>query len=797
MPIPNLGLVPIAIAAGIAVLLWLMWGRRRTAAPTAYDELPGLAAMVKNGEYGKAAALARGRNKLDVALELYLRAQQPENAAAVAAQLNDSKQAAELYERAKNWERAAHFYSQAGMAERAEQLRREHHGRKTNLARAPGAPAPAPAISRGRELEAEFRAASATADTSESHRAKLQSMAHAAANALLAEGDIRRAADVFRDADLDDEAIHLYVNVLGEPGLAAPLLARRGNHERAAELYELAGETQRAATTWVEVARLAQRPEIFLDRIERLSRDVATAFLDQEVRRRPLDTSNAELFYRFAQGLAKRGDSQPAIDMYRRLREVVGAYKDIDSQIELLVSGKHPMDARAQPQTTAASAAATATAAFPALAAAQIHALAEQVAKAAAEQIQRQSKIEFTNNVTVGAAPAATAALATGLESGSIKVELLFDPAVRAARGGPSVDTLQGFIAGRECDLQNIEVYYRLGLVYLAQGKYQEALAAFDAVEEASAGYRDAWKRADEVRSWQRALGKRATRLGTSPTGTSRYEIHGELGRGGMAVVYRGRDSVLGREVALKFLSESLSAKSDMQELFQREARSVAALNHPNIITIHDVGVLEGRAFICMEYVDGRSLESLMSQSPGLTIVESLRAVKQVLDGLGYAHSRKIIHRDIKPANIMRSASGLVKLMDFGLAKSLDGVQQASMIAGTPQFMALEQLRGEHVDHRADLFAIGVTLYELLSGRAPYEGLDRTKTPVEITEHVPAIPGVLADAIMCSLSNDPSKRPQSAADLVGPLIHVLDAVSRAAGVTATLGEPSSGGPASG
>ncbi len=785
--IPNIagmGLIPIAIGAVLLLLVWFVMGRRRTTAPSAYDELPGLAAMVKKGEYGKAAALARSRNKLDVAIELYLRAQQPENAAVIAAQLNDAKRAAELYERAKNWERAAHFYAQAGMADRADQVRREHLGASAGAPKSTAGPAAAPTISRGRELEAEFRAASASADTSESHRAKLQALAQTAANTLLAEGEIRRAADVFRDADLDDEAIHLYVNVLGEPGLAAPLLARRGNHERAAELYELAGESQRAATTWAEVARLAQRPEIFLDRIERLSRDVASAFLDQEVRRRPLDVSNAELFYRFAQALAKRGDSQPAIDMYRQLRQAVGAYKDVDSQLELLVAGKHAVDARPQPQSTAAGAAPAS--ALPALSAAQIHSLAEQVAKAAAEQIQRQSQIQFSNNLTVGIAPTTSGTLATGLEHASIKVDLLFDGAVRAARGGPSVDTLQGFIAGRACDLQNIEVYYRLGLVYLAQGKYQEALAAFDAVEEASAGYRDAWKRADEVRSWQKALGGRATQLGTTPTGTSRYEIHGELGRGGMAVVYRGRDSVLGREVALKFLSESLSANNDMQEMFQREARSVAALNHPNIITIHDVGVLEGRAFICMEYVEGRSLESLMSQSPGLTIVESLRAVKQVLDGLGYAHSRKIIHRDIKPANIMRSASGLVKLMDFGLAKSLDSAQQASVIAGTPQFMALEQLRGEQVDHRADLFAIGVTLYELLSGRAPYDGMDRHKPPVEITEHVPAVPSVLADTIMSALSNDPNKRPQTAADLAGPLIHVLDAVSKAAGVTAAL-----------
>jgi eukaryotic-like serine/threonine-protein kinase len=355
---------------------------------------------------------------------------------------------------------------------------------------------------------------------------------------------------------------------------------------------------------------------------------------------------------------------------------------------------------------------------------------------------------------------------------------------VQLAKAGPSIEQLKRFIEDKPCDLQNIEVYYRIGLVHTGNGQYNEALEAFDVVEEASPGYRDAWRRAAVIREWLRAVAPRATQF---TGGGGRYEILGELGRGGMAVVYRAHDKMLGREVALKFLSETLAAQKDMQELFQREARAVAALNHPNIVTIHDVGMLDGRAFICMELVDGASLETLMTQEPGLTVVESLRAIRQVLQALAYAHERKIIHRDIKPANMMRTESGLVKLMDFGLAKSIDSRNKKSVLAGTPQFMAPEQLRGEEADHRADLFAVGVTLYELLTGCLPYDGYDRATPPRRLIEHVPALPVVLDEAIMRALEPDKTKRQQSASELAGPIVQVLEAVAKTTGQKAPSG----------
>ena len=776
-----------AIAAVVAVVGWLLLRSRggNTGKPQSIeDELPEVGRLIKKGEFAKAAAVAAEAGKLNAALELYLRAQQPEAAAAIAARAGNMRQAAELYERASNWERAAGCFEKAGMADRADSLRREKLGQLRAGVKKDEA---TPATTRGRQLEAEFRQHQALSTGSEADRSKAQTMARTTADALLADGELRRAADVLRDAELHDEAIHIYVNVLGEPGLAAPILAHKGNHERAAEMYEMAGENERAATTWVQVARQAARPEIFLDRIERLSRDVATTFLEQHTNTVALDAATAELYYRFAALLAKKGDSQRALGVYQRVKGVVNDYKDIDAQIAILSSGKSLKEPTVDP-TQGASALDLGLAPAPSTATGlsdqQIAALADQVAKAAAEQIKRQqelqlSRISIDPNVEFVAGP-----VATGLESVSVRLDHLFDPLVRHARGGPSLHHLQQFIGGRPCDLQNIEVYYRVGLVHLAQGEWKEALVAFDAVEDASPGYRDAWKRADEIRDWQKALGKKMTMLGATPgatQGQGRYQVSGELGRGGMAVVYRGKDALLGREVALKFLSESLSNDAEMKEMFQREARAVAALNHPNLVTIHDVGVLESRAFICMEFVEGKSLETLMLEAPGLTIIESLRAIKQALDGLAYAHSKKIIHRDIKPANMMRTSAGLVKLMDFGLAKSLDGKSAQSMIAGTPAYMALEQIRGDELDHRVDLFAIGVTLYEMLSGTMPFEGLDRQTPPAPLGELVPAVPAVLEDMIMSAISNDVRKRPNNAQAMIQPIENVLSAVTRAAG----------------
>ena len=203
----------------------------------------------------------------------------------------------------------------------------------------------------------------------------------------------------------------------------------------------------------------------------------------------------------------------------------------------------------------------------------------------------------------------------------------------------------------------------------------------------------------------------------------SHYKILEKLGAGGMGEVYLAEDTELDRKVALKFLPSQLTADPDIKTRFKREARAAAALNHPNIITVYEVGEYQGRAYIAMEYVEGQALKDLIAKKT-LAINQVIDIALQICEGLNVAHQAGITHRDIKPANILVAKEGRVKILDFGLAK-LKGVTQLTnkdATLGTLHYMSPEQYQSAEVDQRTDIWSFGVVLYEMITGQLPFQG---------------------------------------------------------------------------
>jgi eukaryotic-like serine/threonine-protein kinase len=276
----------------------------------------------------------------------------------------------------------------------------------------------------------------------------------------------------------------------------------------------------------------------------------------------------------------------------------------------------------------------------------------------------------------------------------------------------------------------------------------------------------------------------------------SHFRITEKLGAGGMGVVYKAVDTRLDRPVALKFLPDNMAQDSQALERFRREARAASALNHPSICTIYDIGAQEGRTFIAMEFIDGETLRAHI-HGKALPLEETLKLGIQIAEALDAAHAEGIIHRDIKPANILVTKRGQVKVLDFGLAKLVpkgiarahgdggsnsgdesnseapDSTSIVGIISGTPSYMSPEQVRGDNLDPRTDIFSLGLLLYEMATGRQAFSGSTGgaiieavlTRSPVPARSINPDIPPELEEIINKALHKDREQRYQDAADL--------------------------------
>ncbi len=254
-----------------------------------------------------------------------------------------------------------------------------------------------------------------------------------------------------------------------------------------------------------------------------------------------------------------------------------------------------------------------------------------------------------------------------------------------------------------------------------------------------------------------------------------RYEVLQEIGHGAMGVVFKARDPLIDRLIALKTITASVAEDKDLLERFRREAKAAGTLQHPNIVTIYEMGEADGVPFIAMEYLEGESLDALITRRAPAPLPQKVGYLVQTCRALQYAHRRSVIHRDIKPANIVVTVEGVVKVVDFGIALlAAASKTQTGTLLGTLAYMSPQQLGGKRADARSDIWSVGVVLYELLTGRRPFAGENHAalvlsilqEEPVPLREMLPECPYQLDAIVRKALAKDDAVRFQSMEELL-------------------------------
>jgi tetratricopeptide (TPR) repeat protein len=701
------------------------------------DEAAGY--FIEASEFVRAAEIRHDQNRFVESAELYTKGGQHDAAATIYAQQNEPARAAECYVKSNNLGLAAEAFEKAGDMLRAAQC--------FDKAEIPREAARCYAASKrwadtARCLEAEILDLGTAGSLAGSQKQEDLARLHkAAGDAYQRAGDLAKA-----QAILEKGQLHL---------AAADIAVARGDHPAAVELFLKAKQPARAAKVLSAAGQEQEASRILAD----YHRDRG----EQEEAARHFELSGQlpeaadiyRLMERYDQAGAcyeRAGYFSQAGDMYTSAGDRLRAGENYERAGQFASAAE--CFALAGDPTREAALLEKAGQHLPA---ARIHREAgrDDEAIAALQQVGSEHE-DFA---------AASALL------GEIFRQREMYPVAKAK--------LEDATRGREIDRDTARAFYCLATVLEATGELPAAVALYEKLLAFDLRYEDVGERlgkareAAAARESAEAASQSGPNIGASVSG--RYIIRGTLGRGGMGIVYKADDTVLDRTVAFKVLPDTLKENPQALANFLREAKSAAKLNHPNIVTVYDAGEQDGSFYIAMEYVDGNTLKDIIKRRGKIAPKGIVHVLSQMAEALAYAHEKKIVHRDIKTANTMWTSERKAKIMDFGLAKAIEEVRNhTTVVSGTPYYMSPEQTLGKNVDHRTDIYSLGVSVFEMATGTLPFtEGnipYHHVHTdPPDTRALAPELPEPLHQVIARCMRKDPGERYQSAREILAEL----------------------------
>jgi eukaryotic-like serine/threonine-protein kinase len=668
------------------------------------------------GEYQQAAKLYADSGEFRAAAAEYLQAGDHAAAAAQYEKAGDHRRAADNYERVERFDRAGRNFEKAGQPiEAAESYTRFF---KARLADVDGE-----VDQLDRERKFARRAGQLWRDAGEPGQAaeifRAAGFLKSAAECLRESGDFAQAAELFMQAD--------------QPMLAAKILEEGGEQKRASRMRAEAalgeGDKLGAAEMFESAGELERAAQLF----ERLDEPGRAAPLFDELgehRRAAKLYAETDQFCLAARCAEQAGQFARAAELYRQAG-------DVDSEIRLL---------RQQGDFFRAG-------------------------RLLFEHRRFQEGLEFLSEID-STDPIYPRAL-----------ELAGDIYQAQGRYEKAYSRYRSALGKREADTSTLPLYYKMARALEEEQDLTGAMEHYNTIVEVDAHFEDADLRLKGIRKRMR----RGSMSGTTSSGifaapdevegalARRYDIIDEVARGGMGIVYKARDTVLGRVVAFKILGENLRDNETAVKYFLREARAAAALSHPNIVTIYDAGEQEGEYYMAMEFVEGTTLKQLIQKKGALDEDKARYILVHCCRALHYAHSKGVIHRDIKSGNVMLTRDKSLKIMDFGLAKFLREYQNNhTQQVGTPFYMSPEQIIGKDIDFRSDLYSLGCTIFECSTGSVPFTKGDLSyhhlhTDPPRPRAMNPQLSPDMEKVVLKLLEKDPDQRFQTAREVLETL----------------------------